>query len=176
MLGRNLAVQGDAVPEGQENRLVVGVLDASLHVRRGVARHDRPNHPSRVRVLAEQAIVLFLRDAVRVLARDIDCGPADPAEELRHVRLVAPAAERLVCEDRHRIGLELRLRDEKPLSLPDESRVPAEVSLLLSHAEAVLLLLHGRGLERLLGVLNRGGLVAHTGDKPVALVVAAQEL
>lgn len=173
------SAHGDEVPEGEGDGGVVGVANFAPRVDLGVAAHGAPGLVLGVRVAAQQGAVDVFGEAAGVGGADVDGLAPVAVEVFDDVGLAAAALDWFVAQDEVVGGKgQLGAGEEEPLALADKAVVAPLVAIL---GLDVLLMLLGddeRRLEGFHGVADGGDAASlgNGGDKPVALIVTAEEL
>src|SRR5437763_140234 len=168
------------MPSGQVDRLVVGMADPTTDVNLGLPPHDPPAGCPvcwlRLPLQLADAGVLDAVHAVGILAANVHRFAAEPETEFSDMRLASAPDQRFVPQNSERVRLLDLGGHEEPLPLADVGGVLPAAALLGPDADLTGLDL--RRLQRFLrlpDVADRGQF-GDGGDKPVALVVAAEEL
>lgn len=176
--GLVLGVHFDPVPAAERDGGVVAVTDAAFDEDGRVSAHDLPVRATCGRVSGDEGSILILRQAAGSEVAYIDGLARGADEALDDVGLASAAAERFVGEDEVAAGVEVGSGGEEPLALADERGIAAAPAIGVAQAERLLARASERRLERVEGLSDgrdrtdgRNG-----GDKPVAFVVAAEEL
>lgn len=176
-MGFVLLVHEHLAPVVQRDGGVVRVTHGSTGKHAGVSAHLMPDQLFGGAVTADQFVILILGDALRVLTVDIDDLASGAVELLDVVGLAATTTgERLVAQDELRIDCQRCFdREEEPLALTTEGRVVTCVGLAGIQTLAGLRLTDRSRFERLLGLHHGGCCAWDSGDKPLPLVMTAQE-
>lgn len=165
------------MPATQVNGGMVGMGDISPHKNGGITLHHPPVPFGGSDVLFEESHVFLFREAVGILAADINLCPTDSVEEPTHVRFASTPAKRLVSEDQLFVGSNARSRKEKPLTLADKHIGFSAVTFLLFALFPAFQVADEFGLESFLGSQNRAdwSLFRDTGHNRMAFVMPAKK-
>lgn len=172
-------VHQDPVPAVQGDRGVVGVPNPATDVDPRMPLHRPPAPALCLRVAGQDALVLRLGDAVMVAGADVDRLASRPVAEFCPMGLAAVAStQRLVLQDQLLVHTEASDGEEEPLALASVGGILAAVAGLAADLLPSLGHLHFNRLQRFLGLTNGAdrGVFGQSGNEPVALVMAAEEL
>jgi hypothetical protein len=174
-----LRVHQNSVPALQNDSLVIRVADSTANVHTRISSHCSPAPAFRFRVVGKNPSVCDLGHAVGMPIADEDPLTACAVAEVGPVRLAAVAsAERFIAKHELLVHDEIELRQKEPFALSDVRSVLASAASFAVDSHAPLGDLDFGGLQGFLGLPNRanGSGLWNGGDKPVSLVVAAEEL
>ena len=174
-----LRVHQDPVPAVQPDRGVVGVTDVTSNAYARIAQHCTPAPASRPQIAGDDLLVLRSRDTIRVSGADVNCLASGAVAEFGPMRLSAIApSQRLMAQDQLLVHNHLSNWQKEPLALAAVSSVLTAVAGVGPESLASLSGLNFGRLQGFLGLPHGadGSTLGNPGHKPVAFIVAAEEL
>jgi len=171
--GLRFSVHRHPMPEGKSNRFVITMTDSTTDINFWIAPHYLPTPTASIGISLQYGTIFIGCDAVWMPPADMN-RLAPFAEELfDHVRLVAPATQSLISQNKFFIHGQCGLGHEKPLALTAKCAILAAVTLTAGNSVPNESVMHDLRLQSVHCLAHSRCASWHGRDKPLALVVSA---